>query len=116
MVQVQRYIDVKNQIKHFVFENILLEDVKSTLVTASQAVFVVSKENNKKKAAAAVVGYQFKHSALQELFTNITKQVSSFQQFNLYKMQTYIYVYVRRHYVCVLFIIVYIIYITCFSK
>jgi len=42
------------------------------LVTASQAVFVTS---NKKKGAAAVVGYQFRHSALQELFSNITKQV-----------------------------------------
>jgi len=50
-------------------------DIKSTLVTASQAVFVMSKEN-KKKAAAAVVGYQFRHSALQELFTNITRQVN----------------------------------------
>jgi len=43
------------------------------LVTASQAVFVTNKE--KKKGAAAVVGYQFRHSALQELFSNITKQV-----------------------------------------
>ncbi|KAL4120998.1 hypothetical protein QTP88_013588 [Uroleucon formosanum] len=52
------------------------ENIKSTLVTASQAVFVTSKEN-KKKAAAAVVGYQFRHSALQELFSNITKQCYS---------------------------------------
>lgn len=44
------------------------------LVTASQAVFVTSKEN-KKKAAAAVVGYQFRHSTLQKLFINITSQV-----------------------------------------
>jgi len=51
-----------------------LENIKSTLVTASQAVFVTSKEN-KKKGAAAVVGYQFRHSALQELFLNITRQV-----------------------------------------
>ncbi|KAF0760776.1 voltage-dependent calcium channel subunit alpha-2/delta-3 isoform X3, partial [Aphis craccivora] len=55
------------------FEN---ENIKSTLVTASQAVFVTSKEN-KKKGAAAVVGYQFRHSALQELFSNITKQCYS---------------------------------------
>ncbi|XP_025423406.1 voltage-dependent calcium channel subunit alpha-2/delta-3 isoform X3 [Sipha flava] len=55
------------------FEN---ENIKSSLVTASQAVFVTSKEN-KKKAAAAVVGYQFRHSALQELFTNITRQCYS---------------------------------------
>ncbi|VVC36695.1 Hypothetical protein CINCED_3A011455 [Cinara cedri] len=41
------------------------------LVTASQAVFV-GKDN--KKAAAAVVGYQFRHKALQELFLNITSQ------------------------------------------
>ncbi|XP_060849849.1 voltage-dependent calcium channel subunit alpha-2/delta-3 isoform X2 [Rhopalosiphum padi] len=55
------------------FEN---ENIKSTLVTASQAVFVTSKEN-KKKGAAAVVGYQFRHSALQELFLNITRQCYS---------------------------------------
>lgn len=44
-------------------------------MTASQAVFVSNKDN-KKKAAAAVVGYQFRHTALQELFTNITSQVN----------------------------------------
>ncbi|XP_050423837.1 voltage-dependent calcium channel subunit alpha-2/delta-3 isoform X2 [Adelges cooleyi] len=54
-----------------------IEDHKSTLVTASQAVFVASKEYKNKKAAAAVVGYQFRHSALQELFTNITSQCFS---------------------------------------
>lgn len=51
-----------------------IEIEKPTLVTASQAVFVTNKEN-KKKAAAAVVGYQFRHKALHDLFLNITSQV-----------------------------------------
>lgn len=57
------------------YYTLFLENIKSTLVTASQAVFVTSKEI-KKKAAVAVVGYQFRHSALQELFMNITNQVN----------------------------------------
>ncbi|XP_050520547.1 voltage-dependent calcium channel subunit alpha-2/delta-3 isoform X2 [Daktulosphaira vitifoliae] len=55
-----------------------IENTRTTLVTASQAVFVSNKDTKPtKKAAAAVVGYQFRHSALQELFINITRQCYS---------------------------------------
>ncbi|XP_011305922.1 voltage-dependent calcium channel subunit alpha-2/delta-3 isoform X2 [Fopius arisanus] len=41
-----------------------------TLVTASRAIFTGG--NGKGKAPAAVVGFQFKHTALQSIFQNIT--------------------------------------------
>ncbi|XP_046661084.1 voltage-dependent calcium channel subunit alpha-2/delta-3 isoform X3 [Homalodisca vitripennis] len=44
-------------------------DRNETLVTAANAIFV---ENGDKKAPAAVVGFQFQHSALHNLFINIT--------------------------------------------
>ncbi|XP_044013725.1 voltage-dependent calcium channel subunit alpha-2/delta-4 isoform X2 [Aphidius gifuensis] len=48
----------------------------TTLVTASRAIFI---QNNKAKAPAAVVGFQFKHKALQELFRDITYNCDKIQ-------------------------------------
>ncbi|XP_066590099.1 voltage-dependent calcium channel subunit alpha-2/delta-3 isoform X2 [Prorops nasuta] len=55
----------------FVF-SVPLDDegaANDTLVTASRAIFI---GNESMKAPVAVVGFQFQHSALQGLFTNIT--------------------------------------------
>lgn len=49
-------------------------DRNETLVTAANAIFV---ESGEKKAPAAVVGFQFQHSALHNLFINITSTVRS---------------------------------------
>lgn len=43
-----------------------------TLVTASHAIFI---NEDVRSAPAAVVGYQFQHSALYNLFKNITSKV-----------------------------------------
>lgn len=47
-------------------------DKNDTLVTAANAIFV---ETGDKRAPAAVVGFQFQHSALHNLFMNITSSV-----------------------------------------
>lgn len=52
-----------------------ITDKNETLVTAANAIFV---ENGEKKAPAAVVGFQFQHSALHNLFINITSSVCSY--------------------------------------
>lgn len=46
-----------------------------TLVTASRAVFIQN------KAPAAVVGYQFRHSAMSTLFFNTVSSVSNTSSF-----------------------------------
>lgn len=50
-----------------------MEDKTDTLVTASHAIFI---NDDVRSAPAAVVGYQFQHSALYNLFKNITSKVS----------------------------------------
>lgn len=47
-------------------------DAKNTLVTASHAIFLTE---DTKSAPAAVVGFQFQHSALFNLFKNKTSTV-----------------------------------------
>lgn len=49
-------------------------DDNNTLVTASHAIF---REEGSRKAPAAVVGFQFYHTALFNIFTNITGKVRS---------------------------------------
>lgn len=53
------------------------KDAKDTLVTASHAIFI---SEDVRSAPAAVVGYQFNHSALYNLFTNITSKVVIYQK------------------------------------
>lgn len=57
----------------FFFSEILGDD-NGTLVTASHAIF---KEDGVRKAPVAVVGFQFKHTALYDIFNSITNKVST---------------------------------------
>lgn len=52
-------------------------DASDTLVTASHAIFI---NEDVRSAPAAVVGYQFQHSALYNLFRNITSKVNGSYQ------------------------------------
>ncbi|XP_060533822.1 voltage-dependent calcium channel subunit alpha-2/delta-3 [Cylas formicarius] len=60
------YIDPSNFVYSVPYE---IGDANNTLVTVSHAIF---KEEGGRKAPAAVVGYQFYHSALMNLFKKIT--------------------------------------------
>lgn len=55
----------------------ILGDRNDTLVTASHAIYhSEERQGQKSSAPAAVVGMQFRHSALAQLFRNITSYVN----------------------------------------